>query len=165
MGMLISTSGGMPHTPSGGGNIAPPIAPWPSVRMSTKTLRSRLSAIARRRSALSKGGLSRLTIIVRLPLSSTSSQIACGTWLLTSFNSGIDTPERECHVEIAGGECQHLRRRIGYDRIFDAVEVRAVRFPVIPVARHFDGFVRLERTGADRMLPHLSGRHVAWVNR
>jgi hypothetical protein len=59
--------------------------------MSTKALRSRLSAIARRRSALSKGGTARLTIIVRLPLSSTSSQIACGTWLLTSFISGIDT--------------------------------------------------------------------------
>src|SRR5215469_8308589 len=82
----------MPHTPSGGGNIAPPMAPLPSVRMSTKALRSRLSAIARRRSALSKGGAERLTIIVRLPLSRTSSQIACGTWLLISFSSGIDTP-------------------------------------------------------------------------
>jgi hypothetical protein len=39
-----------------------------------------------------QGGLSRLTIIVRLPLSNTSSQIACGAWLRTSFNSGIDTP-------------------------------------------------------------------------
>ena len=51
-----------------------------------------LSAIARRSSGLSKGGTARLTIIVRLPLSSTSSQIACGTWLFTSFSSGIDTP-------------------------------------------------------------------------
>src|SRR5215510_11442728 len=42
-------SGGMPHTPSGGGNIAPPISACPSERMSMKALRSNASAMARRR--------------------------------------------------------------------------------------------------------------------
>src|SRR5215472_9504042 len=42
-------SGGMPHTPSGGGIIAPPILFWPSLRMSMKPLRSKLKAMARRR--------------------------------------------------------------------------------------------------------------------
>ncbi len=53
--------------------------------------RSRLSAIARRISGLSKGGTLRLMIRLRLALSGVVSQIACGAWLWTSFNSGIAT--------------------------------------------------------------------------
>jgi hypothetical protein len=65
--------------------------PWPSSMMSRKALRSRLSAIARRISGLSKGGTSRLTIRLRLALSGASSQTACGAWALSSFKSGIAT--------------------------------------------------------------------------
>ena len=54
-------------------------------------LRSRLSIIARRMSGLSKGGLSRLTIRLVLALPGARSQIACGAWVLMSFNSGIET--------------------------------------------------------------------------
>ena len=74
-----------------------------------KALRSRLSAIARRRSGLSKGGLSRLTIRLRLTLLGASSQIACGAWLLTSFSSGIVTLYGEGHVELAGDKGQVSR--------------------------------------------------------
>ena len=56
--------------------------------MSTKALRSIASAKALRRSALSNGGLSRLTNRLLVPLSVRSSQIAFGAWDLTSFKSG-----------------------------------------------------------------------------
>ena len=46
-------SAGMPHTPSGGGSIAPPKSPLPSVNVSTKALRSMVKATARRNSGLS----------------------------------------------------------------------------------------------------------------
>ena len=82
----------MPHTPSGGGSMTPPTSPWPSVMMSMNAWRSRLSAIARRSSGLSKGGAVGLTIIVRLTFVAVTSQIACGAWLLKSFKVGIVTP-------------------------------------------------------------------------
>src|SRR5215831_8394356 len=74
----------MPHSPSGGGCMTPPMSPCPSVTMSTKALRSKLRAIARRRSGLSKGGLPRLTIRLRLTPIGANSQIAFGV-LATSF--------------------------------------------------------------------------------
>ena len=48
----------MPQTPSGGGSIAPPISPCPSVMMSMNALRSRLSAIARRKCGVEKAARS-----------------------------------------------------------------------------------------------------------
>jgi len=60
--------------------------------MSIKALRSKLSDIARRRSGLSKGGLSRLTSTLRLTFAATVSQITCGAWLLMSFICGVVTP-------------------------------------------------------------------------
>ena len=56
-----------------------------------KALRSSASIIARRMSGLSKGGLSRLISRLVLTLVGTSSQIACGAWLLMSFISGTVT--------------------------------------------------------------------------
>ena len=50
--------------------------------------RSRLSAIAWRRSGLSKGGTSRLTIKLRLSPTGPISHIACGIWLFTSLSNG-----------------------------------------------------------------------------
>ena len=50
-----------------------------------------VSAIARRRSALLKGGASRLTIRVLAMPRGRNSQIASGAWLLISFNRGIVT--------------------------------------------------------------------------
>ncbi len=87
-GIVCSISGGIPLNPSGGGNIAPPILPWPSVRMSTKDLRSSESANALRRSALSNGGLSRLTSRLAVPLLVANWQFAWGAWFLRSFKSG-----------------------------------------------------------------------------
>ena len=78
----------MPHNPAGAGCMAPPISPCPPLMMSIKALRSRVSVIARRKSGLSNGGLSRLMIRLRLMLPGVISQIACGIWLFTSFNSG-----------------------------------------------------------------------------
>ncbi len=54
-------------------------------------LRSRLNAIARRKSALSNGGTSRLMIRFTLTLPCGSSHTAAGTWLFTSFSSGMLT--------------------------------------------------------------------------
>src|SRR5580704_14455331 len=50
----------MPHSPSGGGSMAPPISPCPPLSTSMKDLRSRARAIARRRSGLSNGAAFRL---------------------------------------------------------------------------------------------------------
>ena len=82
---LDSISDGIPQTPSGGGCIAAPISPRPRVIISINALRSKLSDIARRRSGLSKGGLSRLTIRLRALAALTSSQITCDAWLLLSL--------------------------------------------------------------------------------
>ena len=59
--------------------------------MSTNALRSRLNAIARRNSGLSKGGAFRFTIRFVLTLPGFDSQIASGIWLLISRISGIVT--------------------------------------------------------------------------
>ena len=82
----------MLQTPSGAGSMVPPMSPCPSVMMSIKALRSRVRDIARRRSALSNGALSRLMIKVRLTFVGATSQIACGAWLLMSFTIGIVMP-------------------------------------------------------------------------
>ena len=74
---------------------SPPISPCPSVMMSINALRSKLNAIARRRSGLWKGAAPELTIIVRLTLVAVTSQIACGVWLLKSFKVGTVTPKGE----------------------------------------------------------------------
>ena len=76
----------MPLSPSGGGSIAPPMLACPSLRMSIKALRSRVSAIARRRSGLSNGGARELTIRLLLTPLGRNSQIAWGSWRSISFN-------------------------------------------------------------------------------
>src|ERR1700719_2445057 len=48
----------MPHSPSGGGSMAPPMSPCPPLSTSMKDLRSRVSAIARRRSGVERGCVS-----------------------------------------------------------------------------------------------------------
>ena len=77
---------------------------------------------------------------------------------------------RERHVELAGDEGEDRRRAVRDDGIFDAVEIRPPRLPVIRVARDFDVLVRFvvdkfEWAGADRMLAHVARRHVARVDR
>ena len=62
------------------------------------------------------------------------------------------------------------RRDVFDDRVFDAVEIRPARLPVIRIARHRDRLVRLEldeleRAGADRMGAHVARQHVARVDR
>src|SRR4051794_37974148 len=117
----------MPQIPSGAGSIVPPISPCPSVMMSMKALRSDVSAIARRISSLSKGGLSRLTIRVRLTLVGATSQIACGACSLICFSSGMDPGSLVLD-----------------DDPVDAVEVGTARLPVVRVADDLDVLVRLE---------------------
>jgi hypothetical protein len=68
--------------------MAPPMSPCPSVMMLMNAARSRLSAIARRISGFSKGGIPGLISRVRLMPIGTSSQIASGIWLFTSRSSG-----------------------------------------------------------------------------
>jgi len=69
----------MPQSPSGGGCMTPPTLPCPSVMMSMKALRSKLSAIARRRS----GGVERRRVPVddqvAADVPGATSQIASGT--------------------------------------------------------------------------------------
>ena len=89
--MVFSSSGGMPHTPAGGGSIAPPMSELPSNMMSTNDLRSSDSATARRTSALSNGALSRLMIRLVETLVGSSTQTAFGACAFTSFSSGIET--------------------------------------------------------------------------
>ena len=72
--------------------MTPPMSPCPSPMMSIKARRSRLNAIARRNSALSKGGTSRLTIRLRPTPVGANSQIACGICAFTSFHSGTEVP-------------------------------------------------------------------------
>src|SRR5580704_10199773 len=160
----------MPHTASGGGCMAPPMSPYPSVRMSMNALRSTASANARRISGSSKGVASRLMIRLALASAGTSSQIACGAWFLTSRSRGTVTSNGKCHVELAGDKGEDRGRPVRYHGIFDAVEVRPPRLPVIRIARHLDVLVRLkfdefERAGADRMLAHVARRNVARIDR
>jgi hypothetical protein len=56
-----------------------------------KPLRSKLKAIARRRSGLSNGGALRLMSRLLLTLLGLSSQTASGTWVFTSLSNGIVT--------------------------------------------------------------------------
>jgi hypothetical protein len=68
-----------------------PMSDLPSDRMSLKALRSSESAMARRRSALSNGGTSRLTMRFVLTFMGATSHTASGAWDLMSFRSGIVT--------------------------------------------------------------------------
>src|SRR5262249_17918165 len=56
--------------------------------VSTNALRSKVSATARRSSGLSKGGACRFIMTLRLTFDGTSSQIASGSWALTSLSIG-----------------------------------------------------------------------------
>src|SRR6516225_6114335 len=76
---------------------------------------------------------------------------------------------RKGDVELAGDEGEVRRARILDDRIFDAVEIRPARLPVVRVARHLDVFVRLELdefewAGADRVPTHVRRRHVTGID-
>ena len=93
-----------------------------------KAWRSRLSAIARRNSGLSNGGADRLISRSRLLLSITTSQTACGAWLLRSFSSGI-VEKMKSSLPATKARCQVAGLRD--DRVFDAVEIGSALLPVI----------------------------------
>jgi hypothetical protein len=81
---------GIPHRPSGGGSIAPPIFPCPSLKMSIKDLRSIVSASALRKLGLSKGGASRLISRLVVPLLVAVTQIALGfCWAISRTSGGV----------------------------------------------------------------------------
>src|SRR4029077_8478981 len=99
-----------------------------------------------------------------------TSQIACGAWVLMSFNSGMVTSVGEGHVELAGDEAEDRCRPVRDDRVFDAFEIRPARLPVIRVAGELDVLVRLvvdefEWASADRMLAHVAGRDMTRIDR
>ena len=78
--------------------------------------------------------------------------------------------DAEINLLVAGHERQQPGRDILDDPVFDAVEIRPARLPVIRIADHRDRLVRLEldeleRPGADRMLPHLRRRDVTRIDR
>ena len=82
---------------------------------------------------------------------------------------GRDLPGQG-QVEFAGDQRQDRGRAIGDDRIFDPVQIRSARLPVIRVPLQPDRLVLLEldelkRSGADRMGAHLRRRHMARINR
>ena len=81
----------MPHTPAGGGSMAPLTLLWPSSRMVLKACRSSVSAMARRIFSSSNGGFSRLTI--RLVATPVKRMVHCalGASRLTFLSSGTDT--------------------------------------------------------------------------
>ncbi len=133
-------------------------------------LRSSASTIARRRSALSKGGLSRLTIRLLVALLVRNSQIACGAWLLTSFSSGTVTTKGQVMSNLPETKARSRCRAVRDDRVFDAVEIGPILFPIVRIAGHRDQLVRLEldefeRAGPDRMAAHFCRRHVAGIDR
>src|SRR5271169_2481425 len=166
--MAFNVSAGMPHNPSGGGSIGPPIAPFPWPMMSMNAWRSNVNDIARLRSGLSKGGAPRLTMRLRLPFTRKLSQIASGTLSLDVLK--LRKGDAEIDVGLAGDETQEARRYIPDDRPFNAVDIGSARFPVIGAAGERDRLVWLkldefERAGADRMLPHVARRHMTGVDR
>src|ERR1051325_1268080 len=66
------------------------------------------------------------------------------------------------------------RRRAPWDstnpRVLDTIEIRFASLPVIRVPDDLDQLVRfvldeLERSGADRMMPHFRWRDMAWIYR
>ena len=134
-------------------------------------LRSRLNAIARRRSGLSNGGALRLITIHRAS-DIVWSELTSRLRHLISY-----VPQQwdrhligKGHVEFAGNKAEDRGRAVCDDRVFDAVEVRTVRFPVIRVSRHRDPFVWLEldefeRAGADWVLAHVARRDMAGIDR
>ena len=138
--------------------------------MSIKAWRSSASAIARRSSGLSNGGLSRLTIRLVLTLPGGSSQIASGRCFCRSRVSGIVSVPAKVSSYLPATKARIAVERFCDDRVFDAVEIGQPRLPVIRVLRHLDVLVGLEldefeRAGADRMLAHLRRRDVAGIDR
>ena len=90
--------------------------------------RSRLSAIACRRSGLSKGGTSRLTIRLRLMPRRRQLADRLRHLALDVLEQRDREAVREGHVELAGDKRQDRRRQVVDDRILDAVEIRPALF-------------------------------------
>src|SRR5438874_736357 len=159
----------MPHTPSGGGSMMPPVLPLPSVMMSMNAWRSNASAIARRSSGLLNGAGSGLISRLRPTLVGFISQIACGACSLICRSNGTVTPPKVM------SSLPDTKVRIAVDMflmiaILYPVKIRLPRFPVIRVFRQLDRFIRFvvdefERAGPDRSLAHILGRYVARVDR
>src|SRR5262249_11762957 len=97
-------------------------------------------------------------------------QLADRLWPLASYVLYQRERQGQSQVELPGIECQHRRRRVLDDRIFDAVEVGPVLFPIIGIAGDLDPLVRLELdefewASADRLRAHVARRYVAGVDR
>src|SRR6516162_5636474 len=167
-GRVLSISGGIPQTPSGGGCIAPPMSPCPKVRTSMKawwsyTERHRppqLGVVKRRRGAIDQQGARQVGREHRADR-------------LRRLARKIPQ-QRDRHpedlIERTGDKSQDARRKARDDRPLDAVEIGPARLPVIGVSRHPDVFVRLEFdefewAGADRMLAHVARRDVTRIDR
>src|SRR6516162_8772617 len=110
-------SGGMPHTPSGGGCMTPPMSPCPSVRMSMNALRSRLSDAPPFDNQIA-GNVGR-------------NHLADGLRRLFLDVVHLRDRDPEIDVVLSGDEREEPRRYVFDDRVFDAVKIRPVLFPII----------------------------------
>src|SRR5262245_50335267 len=91
-GIVLRISGGIPHTPAGGGSMEPPMSSLPSDRMSTNALRLSDSGLARRCSrAYLNGSFCEFTRMVDLTYIETREHTACGACDFTSLSSGMVT--------------------------------------------------------------------------
>src|SRR5437764_1966537 len=156
----------MPQTTSGGGRMEPPIAPCSSARIWIKAGRSRLSAMARRSSMLSKGGTALLMSRSRLLLSMTRSHFACGACSFTSLSGGGVAQIRSSLPAAKASSRVPVFGMI----VYSMASRGPSGFPVIRVLHHPDMLVRLvfdkfEGAGADRLLPHLRRRDMAGIDR
>ena len=146
--------------------------PRPGRSMSTKAWRSMLSAIARRNCGLSKGGLSivdqQVTIdpFARFQLADRLRRLALDVF----HQRHRQPPNGKVMSNLPAMKARLAVAEILDDRIFDAIEIRPPRLPVIRVAGHLNVLVGLvldefEGAGADRMLAHLVRRHMAGIDR
>jgi hypothetical protein len=81
-GKVLSTSGGMPHAPSGGGNITPLMSAFPPLSMSTKALRSGKGHRPAYLSAVLSGLLwSNNTRALNTPMKAATVEMVASSWM------------------------------------------------------------------------------------
>src|SRR6478672_5268871 len=163
------TSGGMPHSPTGFGSMAPPMIANPSISVVLNTWRSSASDIALRISGLSNGGLTRLTMrLICVPVV-IGSQIAFGACPFISLSRRTLMVGGKGDIEFTGLEGEHARRQAVDDSESDFIQIWAVFFPVVGIADETDRLSPLEldefeRPGTDRPGAHRCLRHVAGID-
>ena len=165
-----ASPGGMPQSPPGGGCMMPPISPCPSARMSMNAWRSRRQRHRPPHSGLSNGGIVAVDHQVAIDVARRHLADRRGACRFDVLQQRDREPYGKIMSNLPATNARIPRRDALDDGVFDAVEIRPARLPVIRVAGHLDVFVRLEldeleRARADRLLAHLRGRHMAGIDR